>query len=94
MDYICPDIFFLCVGQKKRMAMGKAEIGKNAGRIWHALNEVHEISIAELAKLLGLPENMVALSVGWLARENKVMFSEREGETKVSNCECLSFAFG
>lgn len=74
--------------------MGKIEIGENAGRIWHALNEVREISIEGLAKKLQLTEREIALSIGWLARENKVLFEEKDGQTLISNGEMLNFVFG
>ncbi len=74
--------------------MTKAEIGENAGKIWHALNEVRECSIESLASKLHLNETDVALSIGWLARENKIVFTEKGGKTLISNCECLNFAFG
>ena len=74
--------------------MRKVEIGENAGRIWRALSEVRESSIESLANKLQLKEMDVTLSVGWLARENKIVFSEKDGKTLISNCECLSFAFG
>ncbi len=74
--------------------MGKIEIGENAGKIWRALNEVRESSIESLADKLQLKEMDVTLSVGWLARENKIVFSEKDGKTLISNCESLNFAFG
>ncbi len=74
--------------------MEKAKIGENAGRIWHALNEVPEITLEDLAKKLELSENATCLSIGWLARENKVLFHMKEGKTYISNCNALNFAFG
>lgn len=74
--------------------MGKAEIGENAGKIWHALNEVNEISIEGLAQKLQLNETEIALSIGWLARENKILFFQREGRTFITNGEVLNFVFG
>lgn len=78
----------------KTTIMGKAEIGENAGKIWHALNEVRESTIESLAEKLQLKETDIAFSLGWLARENKIVFSEKNGKTYISNCECLNFAFG
>lgn len=74
--------------------MGKTEIGENAGRIWHALNEVREISMKDLAQRLRLSEQDIAFSVGWLARENKIIFDEKNGETMICNVETLNFVFG
>ena len=36
--------------------MEKGRIGLNAGKVWHALNEVNEISTQELSRKLSLEE--------------------------------------
>lgn len=74
--------------------MRKTEISENAGKVWHALNEVHEISLEGLAKRLQLEETEIALSIGWLACENKIHFEEKDGRTFVSTTEVLNFFFG
>lgn len=50
--------------------MEKGRIGLNAGKVWHALNEVNEISTQELSRKLSLSIEDLALAIGWLAREN------------------------
>ena len=52
--------------------MEKGRIGLNAGKVWHALNEVNEISTQELSRKLSLSIEDLALAIGWLARENMV----------------------
>ena len=49
--------------------MEKGRIGLNAGKVWHALNEVNEISTQELSRKLSLSIEDLALAIGWLARE-------------------------
>lgn len=73
--------------------MEKVRIGENAGRIWHALNEVNEISIEELERKVGLSSTDVAFALGWLARENNVYINRKEGKFYVSNGSHSSFFF-
>ena len=41
--------------------MEKGRIGLNAGKVWHALNEVNEISTQELSRKLSLSIEDLAL---------------------------------
>ena len=54
--------------------MEKGRIGLNAGKVWHALNEVNEISTQELSRKLSLSIEDLALA-GWL---EKTIFISRE----------------
>lgn len=73
--------------------MEKNRIGENAGKIWHALNEVNEISVEELERKVGLPATDVALALGWLARENNVYIHRKEGRLYISNGSKSSYFF-
>ena len=57
--------------------MEKGRIGLNAGKVWHALNEVNEISTQELSRKLSLSIEDLALAIGWLARENNIYITKR-----------------
>jgi len=50
------------------------DIGNNAGKLWHYLKENPSSTMDEAAKSLKLQENSIAFAVGWLARENKIIF--------------------
>ena len=82
--------------------MEKGRIGLNAGKVWHALNEVNEISTQELSRKLSLSiEDLakarssilklslsiedLALAIGWLARENNIYITRKNGLLYVSN---------
>lgn len=56
----------------------KHEIGKNAGIIWQTISERNgRITFEELLKATGLNDYQALLSLGWLAREDKVsLFGE------------------
>lgn len=57
--------------------MEKGRIGLNAGKVWHALNEVNEISTQELSRKLSLSIEDLALAIGWLARENNIYITRK-----------------
>ncbi len=57
-------------------------IGFWAGLVWNALNEVEALGLKQIKKITKLKEKEVYAALGWLARENKVMFSETDGEKK------------
>ena len=65
--------------------MEKGRIGLNAGKVWHALNEVNEKSTQELSRKLSLSIEDLALAIGWLARENNIYITRKNGLLYVSN---------
>ena len=73
--------------------MENTRIGLNAGKVWRILNEKGELSMFELCRELGLTFEEVAVAIGWLARENKISFREKDNMlfVKIDNVE---FSFG
>ncbi|MDR2919853.1 MAG: winged helix-turn-helix domain-containing protein [Tannerella sp.] len=59
--------------------MIKNLIGKDAGIIWQLLFNKGMLSIKEIEKHLGMDSLNLTLALGWLARENKVRFSKKNG---------------
>ena len=49
------------------------EIGIVAGEIWHHLDQHGEVSFAGMASALNRPQDLVLMSLGWLAREGHVL---------------------
>jgi len=47
-------------------------IGKDAGKIWRALDIWGEVDVLSLARLSRIVEHDVYSAIGWLAREGKV----------------------
>lgn len=74
--------------------MDKRVVGTNAGKIWHALKEIGEISIPELARKLNLSVESTALAAGWLARENKICIHRKDGMLALSDESTFPFTFG
>lgn len=58
--------------------MKKNEIGLNAGTIWQLIDKSGELTINEIKANTELNDFEIALSLGWLSREDKVYFTEYE----------------
>lgn len=54
-----------------------ARIGETAGRIWHVLNENGSLNLSQIVKKVDRPRDEVMQAIGWLAREDKLVFSEQ-----------------
>ena len=73
--------------------MEKKRIGSKAGKVWRILNEKGELSMFTLCHELGLTFEDVAIAIGWLARENKILLRKKEGMLYAS-IENVEFTFG
>ena len=73
--------------------MENTRIGLNAGKVWRILNEKGELSMFELCRELGLTFEEVAFAIGWLARENKISFREKDNMLFVK-IDDVEFSFG
>ena len=64
--------------------MQASQIGEFAGILWHKLESGGKMNLEQLQNETGmdLPETFAA--IGWLARENKISFTNEDGVTKVS----------
>ena len=60
-----------------------AKIGANAGLVGGALQN-GALDLKALKKATKLKNDELAFALGWLARENKLTFSEKEGELIVA----------
>ncbi len=60
------------------------EIGIIAGDIWHCLDSHGEVLLSELEKYLDRSEELLLMSVGWLAREGHVILVKTDGDYKIS----------
>lgn len=65
--------------------MLKNDIGTNAGMVWRTLSSVEgSVSLNQLSNMTGIQEDRILLALGWLSRENKIEFSEKEGALYIS----------
>ncbi len=58
-------------------------IGENAGKVWTALKEKGAMKISALKRITRLDEKSLYLAIGWLAREDNVVFQRKQRETIV-----------
>ena len=63
--------------------MNTQEIGKNAGIIWNALNE-KSMTVKQLKTATKLKDAEIYLALGWLAREDKLVFEKKGKEDMIS----------
>jgi len=64
--------------------MKTEDIGINAGKIWSYLSNKNDFaSVFELKFQLNLTNTELYLALGWLAREDKIVFLEEENVLKV-----------
>ena len=54
----------------------KEKIGSNAGLVWSALAGSSAVNLKDVKKQTKLTEKDLYAALGWLAREEKVTFSE------------------
>ncbi|MDR0835232.1 MAG: winged helix-turn-helix domain-containing protein [Tannerella sp.] len=60
-------------------------IGTNAGLVWNTLSGAGELSIKELKKKTKIRTDKVLFAaLGWLAKEDKLIFNEKEDDLFVS----------
>ncbi len=57
----------------------KEKIGNNAGSVWTVLSAASgRKSLKEVKKLTKLTDKDLYAALGWLARENKIVFAEED----------------
>ena len=60
------------------------KMGIDAGRLWSVLNEEGLKSPKELKKLIKMTDKELYAAIGWLAREGKLVFIEKEDDLFLS----------
>lgn len=77
------------------MELATLGIGENAGKVWQALEETQELTIAQLIQKLDLPDYSIYAAIGWLAREGKIFYRHADDEIVVSNkSDVRNYEFG
>lgn len=59
------------------------EIGATAGAIWKTLHAKGELSLYQLKKQTKAKPPVFDWAIGWLARENKIAFTQKKRSIKV-----------
>ena len=60
------------------------EIGEAAGRIWQYLAQHEMVTLRQLQRGTTLPERLLLMGVGWLAREKKLRFVQDHRALKLA----------
>lgn len=60
------------------------DIGNNAGVVWNLLYQRKSMSVREIGEHTHLKDAMVFLALGWLSREDKIVYRTENEELKVS----------
>ena len=63
--------------------MKTENIGIDAGIIWHEINASGNMSIKQIKKGTKMDLNRIYLALGWLAREDKIIFDTIDDELSV-----------
>lgn len=58
----------------------KEKIGNDAGKIWKTLDEQGPKGVKELKKLAKMTDKDIYAAIGWLAREEKLTFEQKEDD--------------
>ncbi len=58
------------------------DIGTAAGTVWHFLRSGGPATLYAIERGVALPKPLVAMALGWLARENKLLVEEGERTTR------------
>jgi hypothetical protein len=59
------------------------EIGFTAGKVWQLLDTKGEMSVAAVKKAIGIKDFTVDWAIGWLAREDKLVFRKEKNIIKL-----------
>ncbi len=62
----------------------KEKIGKTAGNIWDILQKNEEVAISQFPKMLNEKAVIVNQALGWLAREDKIIYRQEGNRTLIS----------
>jgi len=62
----------------------KEKIGNDAGLLWKVLDAQGTKSVKELKKVAKFTDKEVYAAIGWLAREEKLIFTQEDDDWYVS----------
>ncbi len=59
-------------------------IGETAGEIWRILQDEKNLSVSSLVSRVKQPKSIAYMAIGWLAREDKLAFTETKQGISIS----------
>ena len=70
--------------EKKSGLDMQQEIINAAGQIYNYLAEKGEVSMSKMKKVLDLSGNFAEMGLGWLSREDKIMYTQKARSISIS----------
>ena len=64
--------------------METTNIGTNAGIIWKLVDKTGSLHVNEIKKETKLDSESLFMALGWLARENKIVFDNLDGKPNIT----------
>ena len=59
-------------------------IGETSGEIWKLIKEEELVTLSALVRKTKRPQSMVYMGIGWLAREDKLVFTQTKRGVSLS----------
>ena len=59
-------------------------IGEAAGEIWRILKDEDNLSLSAVVRRVKQPQSVAYMGIGWLAREDKLVFTETKRGMSIS----------
>ena len=59
-------------------------IGEAAGEIWRILKDKENLSVSAVVRSVKQPQSVAYMGIGWLAREDKLIFTETKRGVSIS----------
>jgi len=59
-------------------------IGEAAGEIWRILKDEDNLSVSAIVRRVKQPQSVAYMGIGWLAREDKLSFTETQRGISIS----------
>ncbi len=69
---------------KGALTLETNQIGQTAGAVWEALTKHGPLTFAALMEEVNAPQSLFFMAIGWLSRENKLLFAPDGGDYIVS----------
>jgi hypothetical protein len=65
----------------------KNQLIQTAGRVWHVLRDKDWVELSRLPRLTGARTSLAWQALGWLAREDKIVYRRLDGHDYVALAE-------
>lgn len=71
------------INHNTKLAMSIIDVSNKAGSIYYLLEQENRLSVEQLIQQTDLGEAYILMALGWLARDNRIVFLETGGALSV-----------